>query len=207
MPFIRDAPELHRRLGERLATLPATFTSKMARQAGLRWEDLYRLRDQRILVELSRGVFRNAGADLPSMPDLLAVSSRAPRGMICLVTALGYWGLTDEMPGAVDLAVPRGTNQPVIVYPPTKVHVFNATTFDLGRVQAPVGTDEHIWVSDRERTIVDCLRPRTGVGTSVAYSALRSYMASPGSKPGRLLDLARELRAFGTLRHAIEVLG
>jgi predicted transcriptional regulator of viral defense system len=140
------------------------------------------------------------------MPDLLAVSARAPRGMICLVSALGYWDLTDEMPGVVDLAVPRGTNQPTITYPPTKVHVFQAATFDLGRTQVPVGPEEHIWVSDRERTIVDCFRPRTGVGTSISYNALRSYMASPEAKPGRLLDLARALRTFAVVRHALEVL-
>jgi hypothetical protein len=32
-------------------------------------------------------------------------------------------------------------------------------------------------------------------------------MAAPGARPGRLLDMARELRAFGTIGHALEVLG
>jgi predicted transcriptional regulator of viral defense system len=206
MGFIGPANELGGRLEDRLRALPTMFTSKTAREVGLSWEDLYRLRDQQIIVELSRGLYRRASAGPPTMPDLLAVSARAPRGMICLVSALGYWDLTDEMPGVVDLAVPRGTNQPTITYPPTKVHVFQAATFDLGRTQVPVGPEEHIWVSDRERTIVDCFRPRTGVGTSISYNALRSYMASPEAKPGRLLDLARALRTFAVVRHALEVL-
>jgi predicted transcriptional regulator of viral defense system len=206
MGFIGHANELGGRLEDRLRALPTMFTSKTAREVGLSWEDLYRLRDQQIIVELSRGLYRRASAGPPTMPDLLAVSARAPRGMICLVSALGYWDLTDEMPGVVDLAVPRGTNQPTITYPPTKVHVFQAATFDLGRTQVPVGPEEHIWVSDRERTIVDCFRPRTGVGTSISYNALRSYVASPEAKPGRLLDLARALRTFAVVRHALEVL-
>ena len=206
MGFIGHANELGGRLEDRLRALPTMFTSKTAREVGLSWEDLYRLRDQQIIVELSRGLYRRASAGPPTMPDLLAVSARAPRGMICLVSALGYWDLTDEMPGVVDLAVPRGTTQPTITYPPTKVHVFQAATFDLGRTQVPVGPEEHIWVSDRERTIVDCFRPRTGVGTSISYNALRSYVASPEAKPGRLLDLARALRTFAVVRHALEVL-
>jgi predicted transcriptional regulator of viral defense system len=206
MGFIGAANKLGGRLEDRLRALPTTFTSKMAREVGLSWEDLYRLRDLQIIVELSRGLYRRASAGPPSMPDLLAVSARAPRGTICLVSALGYWDLTDEMPGVVDLAIPRGTKQPTITYPPTKVHVFQAATFDLGRVQVPVGPEDHIWVSDRERTIVDCFRPRTGVGTSISYNALRSYMASRGAKPGRLLDLARALRTFAVVRHALEVL-
>lgn len=64
---------------------------------------------------------------------------------------------------------------------------------------------DHIAVSDRESSIVDCFRPLTGVGTSVTYSALRAYMAARGARPGRLLDIARELRAFGTVGHAVEV--
>ena len=206
MGFIGHANELGGRLEDRLRALPTMFTSKTAREVGLSWEDLYRLRDQQIIVELSRGLYRRASAGPPTMPDLLAVSARAPRGMICLVSALGYWDLTDEIPGGVDLAGPRGTNQPTITYPPTKVHVFQAATFDLGRTQVPVGPEEHIWVSDRERTIVDCFRPRTGVGTSISYNALRSYVASPEAKPGRLLDLARALRTFAVVRHALEVL-
>ena len=206
MGFIGHANELGGRLEDRLRALPTMFTSKTAREVGLSWEDLYRLRDQQIIVELSRGLYRRASAGPPTMPDLLAVSARAPRGMICLGSALGYWDLPDQMPGVADLAVPRGTNQPTITYPPTKVHVFQAATFDLGRTQVPVGPEEHIWVSDRERTIVDCFRPRTGVGTSISYNALRSYVASPEAKPGRLLDLARALRTFAVVRHALEVL-
>jgi predicted transcriptional regulator of viral defense system len=114
MGFIGHANELGGRLEDRLRALPTMFTSKTAREVGLSWEDLYRLRDQQIIVELSRGLYRRASAGPPTMPDLLAVSARAPRGMICLVSALGYWDLTDEMPGVVDLAVPRGTNQPTI---------------------------------------------------------------------------------------------
>ena len=192
--------------GERLLEdLPATFTAKTAREAGLSWRALYRLRDDGHVVELSRGLYRRASSGPVSWPDLLAVSARAPRGTVCLVSALQCWQLTDEMPGVVDLAVPRGTSHPAISYPRAKLHVFDPGTFSIGRARAPVGAGEHIWVSDRERTLVDCFRSRTGVGTSLGYDALRTYMSTPGARPGPLLDLARELRAFGLVHHALEL--
>jgi hypothetical protein len=54
---------------------------------------------------------------------------------------------------------------------------FGAATFSLGRVQALVGADDHIAVSDRERTIADSFRPRTGAGTSLSQASY-SYFAA-----------------------------
>jgi hypothetical protein len=59
---------------------------------GARWEDVYRLRDQGALVELSRGIYRLADAPATAHLDLVAVCRRAPDGMICLSSAASYWG-------------------------------------------------------------------------------------------------------------------
>lgn len=59
--------------------------------------------------------------------DFAAACARAPRGMICLNSAIAYWSLSDEIPAVVHLAVPEGFHRPVIDYPPTKIHVFQET--------------------------------------------------------------------------------
>lgn len=41
-----------------LAALPPTFTTRTARTYGLHSRELYRMRDDGDLIELSRGVFR-----------------------------------------------------------------------------------------------------------------------------------------------------
>ncbi len=166
--------------------------------AGLRWEDLYRLRDEGALVELSRGIYRLADAPALSHPDLLAVCRRAPEGMICLSSAASFWDLTDEIPIVVHLAVPRGRHRPRIAYPATQVHIFAAETFELGRVRAPIGAAETIAITSKERTIVDLLRLRSRVGRDMAFSALRTYLRTHDANPGELLALARRLR-IGTI--------
>lgn len=172
--------------------------------AGLRWEDLYRLRDEGALVELSRGIYRLADAPAVSHPDLLAVCRRAPEGMICLSSAASFWDLTDEIPHVVHLAVPRGRHRPRVAYPPTQVHIFAADTFELGRIRAPVGADERISISSKERTIVDLLRLRSRVGREAAFSALRTYLRAQDAKPGELLALARCLRIGAIMAQALE---
>ncbi len=109
------------------------FRARDAVEAGVHWRDLYAMRDEDVLIELSRGVFRFADAEMISNLDLVAVSKRSPRGTICLNSALSFWELTDEIPSVVHFAVPRGSRPPSIDYPPTQVHVFAAATFELGR--------------------------------------------------------------------------
>ena len=75
-----------------------TVTAKRAVSEGVRWEDLYRLRDEGALIELSRGVFRLGDAPPSAHLDLLAVCRRVPHGVICLGSAFAYWELSDSCP-------------------------------------------------------------------------------------------------------------
>jgi predicted transcriptional regulator of viral defense system len=182
------------------------FKAGDAIQAGVHPRDLYALRDEGFLVELSRGVFRLADAEMSPYLDLVAVSRRSPQGTICLNSALSFWDLTDEVPAEVHLAVPKGAHRPIIDYPPVRVHVFAAGTFDLGRERVRLESGEEIHIYSPKRSVVDAMRLRGQVGADVAYEALRRYLRRPGASPGDLLRLARRLRAGGPMSDALEVL-
>lgn len=195
----RTLKDLARRLG-------GVFKAGDAIQAGVHPRELYALRDEGFLVELSRGVFRLADAEMSPYLDLVAVSRRSPAGTICLNSALSFWDLTDEIPAEVHLAVPRGSHRPAIDYPPVRIHVFAAGTFDLGRERVCLESGEGIHIYSPERSVVDAMRMRGRVGADVAYEALRRYLRRPGASPGDLLRLARRLRAGGPMSDALEVL-
>lgn len=182
------------------------FRSRDATEAGVHWRDLYAMRDEGILIELSRGVFRFADAGMITDLDLIAVSKRSPRGVICLNSALAFWDLTDEVPAEVHLAVPRGTRPPSIEYPPTRVHVFAAGPFELGRENVWLENGGTIPMYSSERSVVDAMHLKNQVGTDVAYEALRRYLRRPGASPGNLLRIARRLRVGGLVSDALIVL-
>jgi predicted transcriptional regulator of viral defense system len=181
-----------------------TVTSAELIAGGARWEDLYRLRDLGALVELSRGVYRIVDAPATAHLDFVAVCRRAPAAMVCLNSAASFWDLTDEMPDAVHIAVPRGSHRPRIVYPPTRVHIFASGTFSLGRVKQQVESGDTITITSRERTVVDLMRLRSRVGRDQALSALRRYLDGRDARPGELLALARKLRAGRAMADAME---
>lgn len=175
-------------------------------ESGARWDDLYRLRDSGELIELSRGVYRVADAPATAHLDLMAVCRRAPEGMICLNSAASFWDLSDETPDSVHLAIARGRHRPQIAYPPTRIHVFAAGTFALGRIHQNIDSTAAIAISSPERTVVDLLRLRSRVGRDLALSALRRYLQGGDAKPGELLALARQLRVGTVMAEAMEPL-
>jgi predicted transcriptional regulator of viral defense system len=189
----------------RIRKLGPVFRSKDAVAAGVSWRDLYALRDQGEILELSRGLYQQVDAAGISHVDFIAVCGRAPHGMICLNSALAYWDLSDEIPAQVHLAVPSGSHRPVIDYPPTQVHVFHASTFGMGRLDVTAEAGERFRVSDRERTVADSVRLRHLIGDDLAFAALRRYLdAQP--RLARLAEVARPLRAWGALSGALRIL-
>jgi predicted transcriptional regulator of viral defense system len=189
---------------EELRQLGPVFRSRDAVAAGVTWRDLYALRDEGRLIELSRGLFQLADQDLEHV-DFVAVCGRVPDGMICLDSALAYWDLTDEIPRKVHVAVPAGAHRPTIDYPPTQIHVFAADTFGLGRLEVVGEAGERFWISDRERTVVDAFRLRHRVGEDLAYAGLRRYLQGR-PQLARLAEIAQTLRAWGPLSDALQVL-
>jgi len=204
--FVQNTMDQRHILEDIALSAGGVFRTKEALEAGVHRRDLYALRDAGFLVEISRGLYRLTDAEATPYIDLIAVSRRSPRGIICLNSALSFWDLTDEVPAEVHLAVPRGSRPPSIEYPPTRVHVFAADTFELGIEQVHLDSREEIRIYSPERTVVDAMRLRGQVGTDVAYESLRRYLRHPGASSGELLRLARKLRTGGPMSDALKVL-
>ena len=185
--------------------LPDTFTTRTARQRGIHPRDLYRWRDDGEIVELSRGVFRRADAPPASYPDLLAVAYRAPRAIVCCVSAAAVHDLTDQLPAAVQIAVPRHDRPPRIVYPPTEVFRFDPDTFGLGLSSVEAASGERVRIYDPTRTIVDLMRLRHRLGEPLAHGALHHYLRRRDAQPSQLLRLAADLGVSGPVRRALDV--
>ena len=185
--------------------LPPSFTTAQAAERGVpRWK-LYELRDEGAVVSLSRGVWRSADAPPTAHESLLGVSLRAPHATVCLLSALSFHDLTDEIPAAVDLAVARGRNRPHIDYPPVQVHVFDAETFDLGRVRVEVAPGETVPIYDEARSVVDAVRRRHELGADIAYGAVKALVGRRRAAVRELVEVATSLRCAKQVRELLEV--
>jgi predicted transcriptional regulator of viral defense system len=188
-----------------LKVLPDTFTTATARARGVHPRDLYAWRDGGEVVELSRGVFRRTDAPAASLPVLLAVAYRSPRAIVCCVSAAAVHGLTDEFPGAVQIAVPARAHPPRIEYPPTSVFRFDEATFEIGVSHVDAAPGAPVRIYDAARTVVDLIRLRHRLGEPIAFGALNRYLRVRGTRPAQLLEYAGRLEAFGSVARALDV--
>jgi len=185
--------------------LPSTFTYAQARDAGLSKHALYRLRDEGRIEPLSRGLYRRTDRKAANL-ELLEIARRAPNATLCLTTALARHGLTDEIPQALDLALPRGTRTPV-TGAPAQWHHFDRATFEVGRELLPLEGDTTIGLYGPERSIIDAFRTRGHGGRELAYESLKRWLKRRGSNPAKLLKLAGNFpRTVPAIRQALEVL-
>ncbi len=85
------------------------------------------------LDQLGRGLYRLA--ELPPLvnPDFVSVAIRVPAGVICLISALSFHGLTTQIPHEIWLAaVEQKARRPKVTYPPVRVVFFTGACFREG---------------------------------------------------------------------------
>lgn len=181
------------------------FTFQEARASGLTQRQIYAMRDAGDLIALGGGLYRRADAP-PADLDLIEIAERAPQATLCLETALARHGLTDAIPPATDIALPRGDHRPKLKAA-HRLHTFDRDTFAIGRELIEVGARRPLGIYSAERCLIDSVRLRHDQGADQAWDALRRWLAVPGRNPGRLIRMAKQFHgAESALRHALEVL-
>lgn len=173
-------------------------------ESGVHPRVLYKLREEGEIVELSRGVYRLA--ELPELEnsDTVAIAKRVPSGVICLLSALSFHGLTTEIPHEVYLAIERGKEKPQIDFPPTRVFHFSPETFSAG-IQKQEIEDNPIRVYSPEKTIADCFKFRNKIGLDVAIEGLKMCLEKNSSRK-KILDYARLCRVEKVIRPYLEAI-
>ncbi|MDX2029366.1 MAG: type IV toxin-antitoxin system AbiEi family antitoxin domain-containing protein [Blastocatellia bacterium] len=141
-------------------------------RSGIHPMTLRRLVDRGIVARDGRGLYRLIGAELSENHSLIQAAKRVPNGVICLLSALRFHGLTTQKPFEVWMAIERGTRRPVVNPPPLRVHSFSGEAF-------AAGIEEHemegvgVRVYSPAKTIADCFKFRYKIGVEVALEALR----------------------------------
>ena len=188
-----------------LAPLPRTFTYSEARKHGMPRRAIESMTAQGTLERLGRGLYRRTNGSLIDL-DLAAAATRSPAATLCLTSALAHHDLTDQIPAAYDLALPRGSRTPAL-RGPFSWHLFAADTFLLGREELEVDEGLSIGIYSAERSIIDALRMRRLEGNELGNDALRRWLRRRGSQPASLLELASQFpRTVRPLRQALEFL-
>jgi predicted transcriptional regulator of viral defense system len=152
-----------------------------ALEEGIASKTFYAMRDQGILVRMSRGLYRLADAPPPGNPDLVTVAMRLPKAVICLISALDYYNLTEQIPHFVYIALPQDAEMPRIDHPPLQIIWPSKKIYQAG-IQDVILDNTPVKIYDAEKTITDCFKYRNKFGLDVAIDALKNYIDQPNNK-------------------------
>lgn len=173
--------------------------------AGLRAVDVVNMCNAGFLERVRHGYYSLAEKDVVSEERLLA--TLVPQGIVCVESALFYYGYSDFAPRKWSIAVPRTISRArlkvdVLVLQPYYVQ---DDLYELGKTTADFqGVD--LFVYDRERTICDCFKYRSRLDNEMFSKALNAYANDTKKNLKNLSAYAKKMRVYKKVTELMEVL-
>jgi len=168
------------------------FTAAEARAAGIPSRMLSHFCKKGMIERISRGVYRGARSSVEiefEWEDLALTSMSIPNGIICLISALCYYGLTDQIMREFWIAIPHASKSPQR----PKTRIIRMRNIELGQTEIQMGASR-LKIFDKERTVIDSFRY---LSQEIAIKALQAYLRQKGAdKPNldKLMKYAKSLR-------------
>jgi predicted transcriptional regulator of viral defense system len=173
--------------------------------SGIPREFLVRLHRKGLLERPARGIYVLAEAEPGEHQSLVEACKRVPTGVVCLLSALRFHGLTTQAPFEVWLAIGAKARRPKVEYPPLHIVRFSAEALSHG-VEEHDLTRVTVRVTDAARTVVDCFAYRNKIGLDVAIEALRDCWRQKKATMDDLHRAARTRRMANVMRPYLESL-
>ena len=178
---------------------------KTALDLGIHPSTLYNLRDSGVLEEMNRGLFRLVDFTDLSQESWVIASEKAPQAVICLISALAFHEITDQIPSGVYLALPEDVTPPRIEYPPMRFFHFSKASYEAG-IQRHLLDGVEVKIYSPEKTVVDCFKFRNKIGLDVAIDALKQCVQKYKRRPVHFMEFARICRVATVMQPYLETL-
>ena len=157
------------------------------------------------VIRLARGLYQISDAPLEKDHSLAEAAKRLPKGIVCLVSALAFHGLTDQLPKKVWLAIgkkdwaPRSDGMPIRVVRFTERLLAES-------VETHMIESVPVKVFGVAKTVADCFRHRNKIGLSVAIEGLQEALRQRKATPAEIVHQAEHGGVSTVIRPYLEAL-
>lgn len=157
------------------------------------------------LVKHGRGIYGLPDAKVTEHHSLAQACKRVPHGVVCLLSALGYHGLTTQMPFEVWMALDRMAWAPRVEEPKLRLVRFSGAAMTAGIEKSTI-EGVNVRVYGVAKTVADCFKYRNKIGTDVALEALRDAWRQKRCTMDALWRYAKICRVTNVMRPYLEML-
>jgi hypothetical protein len=193
---------------ERLAAMIASQTLVRAgelRAGGIAGTTIQRALASGDLLRVGRGHYQNPHASMAENATRAEVAKRIPKGVIAMVSALAWHGLTDQMPRATWVAIGTRDWMPAQGSPPVRAVRFADHYLDQG-VERHIMSGVEVRIYNVVKTLADLFRNGRLVDRSVAIEGLRAALEQRKASPADIADAAKAGGAWSIMRPYLEAL-
>lgn len=189
------------RLSNHINKLPKRpFSYQEALKLGIGQHVIKKMMVQNLIERISHGIYQHSARSSNDSEDLYRAATLrcGILSCVCLLSALEYHHLTDQIAKKVWMLVPAAKR---IAVPELRLIRSRCPRWDIG-----IKKTKGYWITTLERTLIDCLLYRRMVGSQVALAALKQAVAQKKVKPGRICDVAKSMGVEHRIRPYLEVL-
>ncbi|MDB5322808.1 MAG: transcriptional regulator [Phycisphaerales bacterium] len=166
---------------------------------------LSEMTEKGMLLRTGRGLYVLAGAEASEHHSLAEAQARVPAGVVCLLSALRFHGLTTQNPWEVWMAVTPASRRPKVDNPPLRIVRFSGKPFTDGIEHHPID-GVPVRVYSPAKTVADCFRYRNKIGIDVAIEALRDVWRRKRATADEISHFAAVCRVTNVMRPYVESL-
>jgi predicted transcriptional regulator of viral defense system len=175
---------------------------KDLKTASFQTRDISRMVKENVIVKVKPGLYRLANVGRIVLPapkakgsgsvisqGMIDVCRAIPEGVICLASALEFYGLTTFNPSEIYVAIPNSSKMPKIDCPPVRVFYFRDRFYKTGIESINTGSTI-VKVYNKEKTVCDMFRYRNKLGEDLALEGLRNYLSRKDADIGKIREYA-----------------
>ena len=157
------------------------------------------------LQRLGRGLYMLANSAITTNHSLAEVAKRVPHGVICLLSALRFHGVTTQAPFEVWMAIDNKARAPSTQDTPLRIVRFSGEALRAGIETHTIdGVPTQIYCL--AKTVADCFKYRNKIGLDVAVEALRESWRAHKFTMDELWRYATICRVANVMRPYLETL-
>jgi predicted transcriptional regulator of viral defense system len=166
---------------------------------------LQRLYQRRLIIKIGRGLYTLPGVHVTEHHTFAEAAKRVPNGILCLLSALSFHGLTSQAPFEVWMVIDRKSRLPKVDYPSIRFVRFSAQALSEG-IEEHVIDGVQVKVYNAPKTVADCFKYRNKIGTDVALEALKDCWSQRKCTMDEIWKFSRICRVEKVMKPYIQAL-
>jgi predicted transcriptional regulator of viral defense system len=164
---------------------------------------LQRLYQTGQLERVSRGLYGLPNRLLTEHANLIEVSKRVPKAVICLISALQFHQVGTQLPWQVWIALEGQTWEPHLEYPALNITRMTGASAHYG-IEIHAVEKSQVYVYSLAKTLADCFKFRNKVGLEVCLEALKDSLHHKKTTVDAIWQAAKICRVSNVMRPYLE---